>query len=150
MTLFREAREEDLPAIVALLADDRLGAAREAGGADLDPAYLTAFRAITADPAQVEYVAELKGIVVGCLQLSILPGLGLRGALRGQIESVRVASDRRGQGIGGDLIRFAVEQARARGCRMVQLTSDSSRKDAHRFYERLGFAASHVGFKLAL
>ena len=147
MTLFREGREEDVPAIVALLADDRLGAAREAPG---DPAYLAAFHEIAADPSQAQYVAERDGRVVGCLQLSVIPGLGMRGARRGMIEAVRVASDLRGQGVGAEFVRFAVEQARARGCRLVQLTSDLSRDDAHRFYERLGFARSHAGFKLTL
>jgi GNAT superfamily N-acetyltransferase len=144
---FRVATAADLPAIVALLADDVLGAAREAPG---DPAYAAAFAAIAADPNQLLAVAERDGRVVGCLQLTFMPGLSHRGAWRGQIESVRIAADQRGTGLGRLFLGWAIEQCRARGCRMVQLTTDKSRADARRFYESLGFAASHEGMKLRL
>ncbi|MEV8514613.1 GNAT family N-acetyltransferase [Dactylosporangium sp. NPDC051484] len=144
----RRATGADVPAIVALLADDPLGAGRESPD-DLAP-YRAAFAAVDADPNQVLVVAERAGRVVGTLQLSVLPGLARRGAARGQIEAVRVARDERGGGVGATLMRWAIDEARRRGCRLVQLTSDVARPDAHRFYEQLGFAATHVGFKLNL
>lgn len=147
---FRPARLADLPAIVAMLADDPLGAARESLGPPLDPGYGAAFEAIAADPSQLLLVAEAGGEVVGCLQLSFLPGLSRRGAWRGQIEGVRVASRLRSRGIGRRMIAHALERCRERGCASVQLTTDKSRADAHRFYASLGFRASHEGFKLAL
>nr|WP_229789969.1 GNAT family N-acetyltransferase [Pilimelia terevasa] len=131
-----------------MLADDPLGAARESPD-DLTP-YAAAYAVIDADPHQLLAVAERDGRVVGTLQLTFLPGLARRGTTRAQIEAVRVASGERGSGLGATLMEWAVEQARDRGCGLVQLTSDSSRTDAHRFYERLGFKASHVGFKLDL
>lgn len=145
--MFRAATAEDVPAIVALLADDVLGAAREAPG---DPAYALAFVAIAADPNQLLAVAEQDGRVVGCLQLTFLPGLSHRGAWRGQVESVRIAADQRGTGLGRRFLDWAIAQCRARGCRMVQLTTDKSRAEARRFYQSLGFTASHEGMKLAL
>lgn len=145
--IFRRATADDLPAIVALLVDDVLGAAREAPG---DPAYAAAFAAIEADPNQLLAVAEQDGRLLGCLQLTFLPGLSHRGAWRGQVESVRVAADQRGTGLGRRFLEWAIAQCRARGCRMVQLTTDKSRADARRFYESLGFIASHEGMKLAL
>ncbi|MFG2041769.1 GNAT family N-acetyltransferase [Dactylosporangium sp. NPDC048998] len=144
----RRAAGADVPAIVALLADDPLGAGRESPD-DLAP-YRAAFAALDADPNQVLVVAERAGRVVGTLQLTVLPGLARRGAARGQIEAVRAARDERGGGVGAMLMRWAIDEARRRGCRLVQLTSDVARPDAHRFYERLGFAATHVGFKLNL
>jgi GNAT superfamily N-acetyltransferase len=144
----RPATLADVPRIVALLADDVLGAAREEPG-DLAP-YRSAFAVIDADPRQVLVVGERDGAVVATLQLTLLPGLSRRGSLRGQIEAVRVAADQRGHGLGATLIRWAIDEARRRGCAVVQFTSDATRTDAHRFYERLGFTASHVGFKLAL
>jgi ribosomal protein S18 acetylase RimI-like enzyme len=144
---FRRATSQDVPMIVALLADDVLGAKREAPG---DPAYAAAFAAIDADPNQLLAVAEDDGRVVGCLQITFLPGLSHRGAWRGQVESVRVASDQRGTGLGRAMLDWAVAQCRARGCAMVQLTTDKSRADARRFYESLGFTASHEGMKLRL
>ena len=143
----RAATRDDVQAIVAMLADDALGSAREAPG---HPAYDAAFAAIDADPNQVLAVAVLAGQVVGTLQISFLPGLSHRGAWRGEIEAVRIASDRRGQGLGAQLLRWAIEQCRARGCRLVQLTTNAARVDAQRFYEHLGFARSHIGFKLLL
>lgn len=147
---FRAAALADVPAIVAMLADDALGRGREAPGATLHPAYAAAFEAIAADANQFLAVAELAGEVVGTLQVSFLPGLSHLGAWRGEIEAVRVASAWRGQGVGAWMLRCAIERCRARGCRMVQLTTNAARADAQRFYERLGFSRSHVGFKLGL
>lgn len=147
---FRRAESHDLPAIVAMLADDALGSTREDPRLPLAPAYLDAFAAIQADPNQLLAVAEEDGPLAGTLQLTFLPGLSHMGAWRGQIEAVRVAATRRGSGLGAQMIEWAVEQCRARGCRMVQLTTSTSRKDAHRFYERLGFRHTHAGYKLSL
>jgi GNAT superfamily N-acetyltransferase len=143
----RRATHEDLPALVALLAADPLGRSREADGEDLAP-YRRAFEAIDADPAHLLVVATDAGRVVGTMQLTFLPGLARRGALRAQIEAVRVHEDHRGQGLGAGMFAWAIEEARRRGCALVQLTTDKSRTDAHRFYERLGFVASHEGLKL--
>ncbi|SHF08925.1 GNAT family N-acetyltransferase [Streptoalloteichus hindustanus] len=144
----RPALAEDVPAIVALLADDVLGATRETPD-DLAP-YQNAFVALDTDPHQLLVVAERDGEVVGTLQLSFLVGLARRGATRAQVEGVRVRADQRGSGLGEELITWAVEEARAAGCQLVQLTSDRTRVDAHRFYERLGFEATHLGYKLSL
>ena len=146
--IVRRATREDVPAIVALLVDDPLGASREAQGEHA--AYLTAFEAIDADPAHELVVLDDGGEVVGTLQLTILPGLSRGGALRAQIEAVRIASSRRGQRLGEQLITWAIDESRHRGAVIVQLTTDASREGAHRFYERLGFVASHVGMKLPL
>ncbi|MEU5399680.1 GNAT family N-acetyltransferase [Streptomyces sp. NPDC005963] len=144
----RPAEATDLPAIVAMLADDVLGATRESPD-DLTP-YRAVFEQLLADPRQHQTVAVRGGTVVGTLQLTILPGLSRRGATRGLIEGVRVHADERGSGLGSRLIEWAIEESRRQNCQLVQLTSDASRTDAHRFYERLGFVASHIGFKLAL
>lgn len=141
----RRATADDVPAIVAMLADDPLGARRESPG---DPAYGAAFADIDADQNQYLAVADVGGEVVGTMQLTFIPGLSRRGATRALIEAVRVRSDRRGGGIGRQLTEWAIEEARGRGAALVQLTTDASRADAHRFYERLGFVASHVGMKL--
>ncbi|MEV5487483.1 GNAT family N-acetyltransferase [Streptomyces bobili] len=144
----RAAVAEDIPAIVGMLADDPLGARRESPD---DPApYLSALERISADPNQRLVVAVREGRVVGTLQLTIVPGLSRRGATRSIIEGVRVHTDERGSGLGTRFIEWAIEESRRENCRLVQLTSDSTRTDAHRFYERLGFEASHVGFKLQL
>ena len=150
MTIFREATEADLPAIVAMLADDHLGAKREDASLPLDPGYLAAFAAIARDPNQMLVVADRGGEVVGTMQLSFLPGLSNKGAWRGQVEAVRIAAPHRNGGLGARMMHWAVETCRARGCKTVQLTTDKSRKDAHRFYDRLGFTASHEGYKLKL
>ncbi|MEW2129233.1 GNAT family N-acetyltransferase [Streptomyces sp. NPDC005435] len=147
-TDIRRARPDDIPAIVAMLADDPLGARRESPD-DLTP-YVNAFERLDADPNQHLVVAVLAGRVVGTLHLTVIPGLSRKGATRALIEAVRVHADQRGAGLGGDLIRWAVERARDLGCTLVQLTSDKTRTAAHRFYERLGFTASHEGFKLNL
>jgi GNAT superfamily N-acetyltransferase len=138
-----------VPALVALLADDDLGRGREAPAGDLTP-YLRAFALVDADPAHLLVVAEDGNDVVGTLQLSVLPGLSRRGALRAQLEGVRVAGGSRGTGLGAALVGWAVDEARRRGCALVQLTTDKVRTDAHRFYTRLGFVASHEGLKLDL
>ena len=145
---FRPARRDDLPAIVALLADDPLGRGRE--DATQDSRYRDAFSAIERDPHQLLAVAERERRIVGCLQLTFIPGLTRQGMWRGQIEGVRVAVSERGGGIGQAMLRWAVEQCRQHGCGLVQLTSDERRPDAHRFYEALGFRATHRGYKLAL
>jgi GNAT superfamily N-acetyltransferase len=149
-TAFRPAARADLPAIVALLADDAMSTGRELPGLPLDPRYLVAWERMAADPAQHPIAAERVGRLVGYLQLTIIPGLSFRGLSRGLIESVRVASDLRGQGIGAALIGYAVALCRDRGCGLVQLTSTNERVEAHRFYTRLGFGQTHAGFKLAL
>ncbi|WP_410812355.1 GNAT family N-acetyltransferase [Micromonospora sp. 067-2] len=146
--IYREAARQDLPALLALLADDVLGKARDV--TEVDDAYERAFAAITADPRNQLIVAEQDDELVGCLQITYIPGLGRHGSERSLIESVRVRSDRRGQGLGRDLMTWAIEQARQRGCALVQLTTDKSRHDAHRFYLGLGFVASHEGMKLPL
>jgi GNAT superfamily N-acetyltransferase len=144
----RPAAEPDLPAIVAMLADDPLGATRESPD-NLDP-YRRALERLSCDPNQYLVVAVLEERIVGTLQLTIVPGLSRRGAIRSIIEAVRIHADERGGGLGTQLIQWAVEESRRQNCQVVQLTSDATRVDAHRFYERLGFTASHVGFKLQL
>ncbi|MGW3110801.1 N-acetyltransferase family protein [Streptomyces sp. NPDC001091] len=144
----RPATAEDIPAIVAMLADDPLGAQRESPD-DLTP-YLPAFERLDADPNQHLVVAVRDGRVIGTLQLTLIPGLSRKGATRSLIEAVRVHADERGSGLGSELIQWAVDTSRRLGCHLVQLTSDKTRTDAHRFYERLGFTASHEGFKLSL
>lgn len=146
--IFREAVRADLPGIIALLADDVLGKARDF--TEVDEAYEKAFADIAADPRNHLIVADADGELVGCMQITYIPGLGRHGAERSLIESVRVRSDRRGRGLGRDMMIWAVDQARERGCALVQLTTDKSRADAHRFYRNLGFVASHEGMKLAL
>ena len=146
----RRAQRRDVPAIIRLLADDRLGATREIVGESVAQVYWDAFDAMTAQPGNEYLVADVGGEVVGCLQLTIIAGLSRSGLTRGQLEGVRVASEYRGHRIGEQLIRAAIESAREAGCRLVQLTSDRTRVDAIRFYERLGFVPSHVGMKLTL
>jgi GNAT superfamily N-acetyltransferase len=131
-----------------MLADDPLGAQRESPD-DLTP-YLAALERLSADPNQHLVVAVREGRVVGTLQLTVIPGLSRKGSTRSLIEGVRIHSDERGSGLGSRFIEWAIEESRNQGCQLVELTSDATRTDAHRFYERLGFTASHVGFKLAL
>jgi GNAT superfamily N-acetyltransferase len=147
----RRATAEDVPAIVDLLAADQLGATRDGHFTDEDlQPYLTAFGAIDADPAHLLLVAGDSPQVLATMQVTFLPGLARRGALRAQIEAVRVRDDHRGRGLGAALFGWAIGEARRRNCALVQLTTDKSRADAHRFYERLGFTASHEGLKLDL
>lgn len=147
--IFRKARAADLAAIVDLLVDDDLGRHREAAGRELAP-YQRAFDQIDADGNQLLCVAERDGHVVGTLQLTFISGLSRGGARRAQIEAVRVARAERSKGVGGAMIEWAVEQCQTRGCVLVQLTTDKSRRDAHRFYDRLGFEATHIGYKRPL
>ncbi|MBD3554549.1 GNAT family N-acetyltransferase [Streptomyces sp. SP18CM02] len=144
----RPVSADDLASVVAMLADDPLGAQRESPD-DLTP-YEEALQRLTDDPNQHVVVAVREGRVVGTLQLTIVPGLSRRGATRSIIEGVRIHGDERGSGLGTQLTQWAVDESRRQDCRLVQLTSDVTREDAHRFYERLGFTASHLGFKLAL
>lgn len=145
---FRLATRDDLPAIVGLLIDDDLGGRREIFSNPLPDEYGRAFDDLQQSGADIILALDRSGAVIGCLQLLILPGLGKLGSRRAQIEAVRVASHLRGQGLGTQLIGHAIERARERGCKLVQLTSDNSRLGAHRLYERLGFRASHGGMKL--
>ncbi|MBG6092680.1 GNAT superfamily N-acetyltransferase [Actinomadura viridis] len=148
--IFREATRADLPDIVRLLADDPLGATRESPGAVIPEAYFTAFDAISKDPNNSVIVAEVDGAVAGTLQLTYIPGLTYTGGERAQIEGVRVASEQRGHGLGQALIGWAIDQARARGCRVVQLTTDRQRPASIRFYQKMGFRPSHMGMKYHL
>lgn len=150
MKSFRRATANDLKKIVELLTDDPLGRGRERPSDPLDPAYHRAFEAIDRDPNQHLAVVEVDGELVGTLQLTFLPGLSRGGAWRGQVEAVRVARSQRGQNLGAEMIAWAIDQCRARGCSLVQLTTDKARTRAHAFYEKLGFVASHEGMKLAL
>lgn len=145
--LIRDATAEDLAAITALLADDGLGRGREAPG---DPVYANAFARMQGQPGNVYMVAEADGAVCACLQYTVIHGLSRAGASRAQIEGVRVRADHRGKGVGHILLSAAIDRARTDGCRLVQLTTDRRRADALRFYERLGFSASHHGMKLDL
>ena len=144
--VLREAEASDLESIVALLLDDPLGVTRESAD-DMD-GYRAAFEDISSDPENLQVVAVNGDTVVATLQMTVIPGLARRGALRAQIEAVRVAAAWRSRGLGAALIGWAVAEAERQGCDVVQLTSDASRVDAHRFYNRLGFSASHVGYKL--
>jgi GNAT superfamily N-acetyltransferase len=144
--IFRSATEKDVPAIVALLADDVIGAGREGESGR----YLAAFRDIDADPRNHLVVAEVDGEVAGTLQLTYVPGLSRMGTERAQIEAVRVGSAHRSRGLGRAMITWAIDQAKQRGCGLVQLTSDKRRSDAIRFYESLGFQPTHEGLKLQL
>jgi GNAT superfamily N-acetyltransferase len=143
----RRAVEKDVPAIVALIADDQLGASRESPG---DPRYLAAFAEIDADPNQLLAVLDDSGEIVGTLQLTFTPGLSRMGMKRATIEAVRVRDDQRGSGLGRRFIEWAITEARSHNCGLIQLTTDATREAAHRFYERLGFKPSHVGMKLTL
>lgn len=147
---FKTANVNHLPAIVRLLADDELGATRERFEHPLPKAYIDAFAKIEQQIGNSIIVALDNNEVIGCIQLTIIPGIARLGTTRAQIEGVRIDSDYRGTGVGESLFRYAINEARAMGCGMIQLTTDKKRKDAHRFYERLGFVASHDGMKLLL
>ena len=148
--IFRTAARTDLEAIIDLLADDDLGAARENVSRPLQSAYINAFEALSQDQNQHLVVAEIAGDVIGCLQLSFIPGLSRLGMWRGQVESVRIARRFRDSGLGRKMFIWAIDECRARDCGLVQLTSDKTRDDALRFYQSLGFEDSHEGFKLNL
>jgi GNAT superfamily N-acetyltransferase len=147
---FREAKRDDVPAIVGLLADDPLGSARETPGDELPHAYWAAYEAIDRDPNNILIVAEIDGLVAGTLQLTYIPSLTYTGGERAQIEGIRVAAEHRGHGVGQHLITWVIEQARVRGCRVVQLTTDRQRPAAIRFYQKIGFVPSHMGMKYHL
>jgi GNAT superfamily N-acetyltransferase len=147
MAIFRDARRDEVPQIVAMIAADPIAAGRESPGGD---GYLAAFDDIAADPRNRVIVADVDGQVAGTLQLTLIPGLSRGGMLRAQIEAVRVADGQRGQGLGRAMVAWAMEEARRAGCGLVQLTSDKRRGDAIRFYESLGFQATHEGFKASL
>jgi ribosomal protein S18 acetylase RimI-like enzyme len=147
---FRTASLDDLPAIIALLADDELGATRETPADPLSDAYVSAFEAISADANNELIVASIGGVVAGVLQLTFIPGLSRAGSWRAQIEGVRIHRDFRDRGLGRQLLEHALDRTRQRDCRLVQLTSDKRRSGALRFYRQLGFTASHEGFKLQL
>ena len=151
---FRPATDDDLEAIVMLLADDEIGQTREDASLPLNQAYRDAFAAIRDDPNQIQLIAvtgaDDDGTIIGTLQLSFIPGLARTAAWRGQIEGVRIAKSHRSAGLGQQMFEWAIAECRARGCALVQLTTDKGRPDAHRFYDRLGFEASHEGYKLKL
>jgi ribosomal protein S18 acetylase RimI-like enzyme len=151
--VFREAREADLPSILALLADDPLGKYREMalpGDAELPEGYRAAFAAIDADPRNMLIVGERDGAIVGCLQLTFIPGLTYQGGERALVEGVRVSAAMRGRGLGKAMMAHAIALAKARGCVLMQLTTDKRRAEAQDFYRQLGFTASHEGMKLRL
>ena len=166
--IFRSATRADVPAILELLTDDELARSRDAGAAPppageagveaaggltpeaVDAASWAAFEAIDADPRNELIVADEDGTVVGTCQLTFTPSLSRRGAERMTIEAVRVRGDLRGRGIGRAMMAWSLERARERGCGLAQLTTDKRRTDAHRFYEGLGFVATHEGYKLEL
>lgn len=143
--VFRQARRDDVPSVIALLVDDMLGQGREASG--IDP-YLAAFDRMSAEGNNLLVIGEdVQGRVVATYQITFINGLSMKAARRAQVESVRVASDRRGGGIGTAMFADAEARARKAGCSLIQLTMNQTRTDAQRFYERLGFTASHIGFK---
>ena len=148
--LIRQATRQDVSEVVRLLSDDLLGRQREKYEPVLPQSYYDAFARIERDENNELIVVEMAGEVVATLQLTFIPGMTYQGSVRAQIEAVRVDGRYRSQRIGQKLIEWAVERARQKGCYLVQLTTDKSRGDAHRFYERLGFVASHVGMKLSL
>ena len=148
--IFRGATRADLPSIVRMLADDDLGSQREQFETPLAGSYYSAFEQINSDPNHELIVAELNGEVIGTLHLMFLPSISYQGGLRAQVESVRVDRRFQSQGIGSQMMKWAMERARQRGAHVVQLTTHKSRVDAHRFYERLGFKGSHLGMKISL
>lgn len=147
---FRLATTEDLPEIISMLADDVYGAQRESVTEKISDKYLSAFKKIQEDPNQELTVAEINGNKVATFQLTFIQYLNFEGALRAQIEAVRTHSDYRGQGIGTKVLNYAINRAREKDCQLIQLTSDKRRTEAIKFYEKLGFKASHEGFKLKL
>jgi ribosomal protein S18 acetylase RimI-like enzyme len=146
----RNATADDLPAIVGMLADDFLGGTREKVEESISESYISAFREIEKDPNNELVVAELDGKIVGTFQLTYTPSLSFQGGKRCTVESVRVDSSLRGQGIGREMMLWAIERAKEKGCVSMQLTTHKERENAHRFYERLGFESTHLGMKLKL
>ena len=150
MLTYRTAGPADLPFIIGLIVEDSVVVTEDRAEDAMDEDYRAALAAIDADPNEEMWIVERDSIAVGCFQLSFLPGLMRRGMWRGQIEVVHVSADARNLGIGSEMMRWALARCREKGCGMVQLTSNKKRTDAHRFYERLGFARSHEGFKYYL
>lgn len=148
--LFRPATAADLPFLVDLIVEDSVVATSDDAAAATGPEYTAALAAIDADPNQEMLVVELDGERVGCFQLTYIPGLARRGMWRGLVEMVHITPAQRNKGFGGEMMKWAIERCRERGCGLVQLTSNKKRLDAHRFYRRLGFEQSHEGFKLML
>jgi GNAT superfamily N-acetyltransferase len=147
---FRLAKRSDLPSIVRMLADDDLGSRRERYEDPLPEAYYSAFEQIEHDPNHELIVAERNGEVIGTLHLMFLPSISYQGGLRAQIESVRVDRQFQSQGIGSAMMQWSIQRAKQRGAHLVQLTTHTTREEAHRFYERLGFQGTHLGMKLSL
>jgi GNAT superfamily N-acetyltransferase len=148
--VIREAKESDLPSLIGLFAADTMGGHGDTTDLSAYDEYLRAFRTISASSDQTLYAAELVGEIVGTFQTIVVTSLHGRGSSAMIIESVQTRDDMRGQGIGAAMINFCIDEAKSRDMRMVQLTSNAVRKDAHRFYERLGFKPTHLGFKMAL
>lgn len=148
--LIRPATRADVPAIVALFADDALGGHGDTTDPAVLPDYLAAFERIAASPCDTLYVAEVDGVVAGTFQITLTTAMTGRGRPVLTVEAVQTAANMRGRGIGAAMVRHAIEEGRRAGARLVQLMSNKTRGDAHRFYERLGFARSHEGFKLKL
>lgn len=148
--IFRQAKRADLPEIVRMLADDVLGATRERYEIPLPESYIKAFEEIAEDKNNELIVAERDGEIIGTLQLTFTPSISFQGGKRATVESVRTSSQHRGQGVGKELMNWAINRARTENCTLIQLTTNSDRIDAHRFYENLGFKGSHLGMKLYL
>jgi len=146
----RDAQRSDVPTIVALLADDGLGSGRETVDGPIPESYYDAFDAIAATPLVRMLLAEVDGEIVGCMQLNLIPHISMKGGTRAQLQSMRIRGDRRGGGLGQNFVRQVLEIARDAGCVLMELTTDNTRPDAHRFYERLGFVATHQGMKIRL
>jgi GNAT superfamily N-acetyltransferase len=147
---YRKAVEADLPFIVKLLSDDAVRATDDRPDEPFHPRYVAALRELEIDPNQMMMLAMLGDETVGTIQLTFIPGISGLGTKRCLLEAVHIAPTHRSKGLGSQMIQWAIEQARQRGCGMVQLTSNKKRLDAHRFYERLGFLKSHEGFKYYL
>jgi len=147
---FRQANRQDLPEIVRMLADDFLGATRERDENPLPESYVKAFEEIEADKNNELIIAEKDSEIVGSLQITLTPSISFQGGKRATVESVRVSGKYRGQGIGQELMLWAINRAREENCVAIQLTTNAERKDARRFYENLGFKGSHLGMKLYL
>jgi GNAT superfamily N-acetyltransferase len=147
---FRQATRQDLPEIVRMLADDFLGAGRERYENPLPESYTKAFAEIEADKNNELVIAESEGVIIGTLQITFTPSISFCGGKRATVESVRVDGQYRRRGIGRELMKWAIERAKKEGCVAIQLTTNSKRADAHRFYENLGFKGSHLGMKLYL
>lgn len=146
----RDAVRDDVCAIVALLADDGLGSGRETVDGEIPESYYAAFDAMAATPLVRMLLAERDGEIVGCMQLNLIPHISMKGGTRAQLQSMRIRSDLRGRRLGEAFVRQAMDIARDAGCVLMELTTDNTRPDAHRFYKRLGFQSTHIGMKMRL